>query len=187
MRTPWHRNDTLHRNRLLHAGIFLVAMMSFAFNSANAYASNLGPSDYRFAFAGDKFDGTRLYAVAYKLRPPRRLRAAHLELAVGTFSTRTEDRAFVSFGPVWRLPFENQPFFVELGISPTLFGGSHINGRDLGGNFHFTSSIAIGSTFGRRQSVSVSLRAQHTSNGGLHSNNPGIDMFGINFAFNFSN
>ena len=35
-------------------------------------------------------------------------------------------------------------------------------------------------------SFAVSLRAQHTSNGGLSDTNPGIDMVGINFAFNFS-
>lgn len=187
MNTPSNTTRDILRSRILHAVVFVIAMLSFALNGANALAANLEPSDYRVAAAGDKFEGTRLYAVTFKMRPPRRLRASHLELAVGSFSTSTEDRAFISYGPVWRLPIEHQSLFVELGFSPTLIGGSSINGRDLGGNLHFTSSIAIGATFGRREAVSLSLRAQHTSNGGLNETNPGIDMFGINIAFNFTN
>jgi hypothetical protein len=187
VKTTANRADKVLRSKILHASVFLVAMMSFAFNGANALAANLEPTDYRIASAEDKFKGTRLYAVALKMRPPRRLWARHLELAVGSFSTSTEDRAFISFGPVWRLPIEHRSLFVELGFSPTLIAGPSLNGRDFGGNFHFTSSVAIGATFGRRQAVSLSLRAQHTSNGGLHDTNPGIDMFGINVAFNFAN
>ena len=187
MKTPAIKADKILYSKPLHAIVFLVAMLSFALNGANALAANLEPTDYRIGSAGDKFEGTRLYAVAFKMRPPRRLRARHLELAIGTFSTSAEDRAFISFGPVWRLPVRHRSLFVELGFSPTLIGGSYLNGRDLGGNFHFTSSVSVGATFGRRQALSVSLRAQHTSNGGLNNTNPGIDMFGINVAFNFTN
>ena len=163
-----------------------VVMMSCAINSANAWAEILVPSAYRALAAGDKFDGVRQYAVAFETRPPRRLRSKHLELVIGQISSESSNRAFVSFGPVWRLPFGDGRAFVDLGFSPTLISGSEFNGRDLGGNFHFTSSISIGATFGPRQSFAVSLRAQHTSNGGLSDTNPGIDMVGINFAFNFS-
>ncbi len=97
-----------------------------------------------------------------------------------------ENRPFVSLGPVWQFPVNNGPLFFELGISPTLLGGSTFNGRDLGDNFHFTSSAAVGKTFGARDAFSLSLRAQHTSNGNIKSTNPGMDMIGINFAFDFS-
>ena len=187
MKRPAIKTDKVLRSKSLHAGVFLVAMLSFALNGANAFAANLDPTDYRIASAGDKFEGTRLYAVAFKMRPPRRLRARHLELAIGSFATSAENRTFISFGPVWRLPIARRSLFVDLGFSPTLIGGSTLNGRDLGGNFHFTSSVAIGVNVGRRQAVSLSLRAQHTSNGGLNDTNPGIDMFGINIAFNFTN
>ena len=186
MQAPAKRADKILRSKLLHAGVFLVAMMSFAFNGANVYAADLQPNDYRIATAGDKFEGARLYAVAFNMRPPRRLWANHLELAIGSFSGAAQDRGFISFGPVWRLPIVRRSLFVELGLSPTLIGGSSLDGRDLGGNFHFTSSVAIGATFGRRHAISLSLRAQHTSNGGLNDTNPGIDMFGINVAFNFA-
>ena len=187
MNTPTDRTRPFLRSRILHAGVFVTAMLTIALNSANAFAANLHPAGYRIAAGGDKFEGTRLFAAAFKTRPPRRLRARHLELVVGALAASAEDRAFVSFGPVWRLPIEHRSLFVELGFSPTLLAGSTLNGRDLGGNLHFTSSIAIGATFGERQTLSLSLRAQHTSNGGLNDTNPGIDMFGINIALNFTN
>ncbi len=88
--------------------------------------------------------------------------------------------------PVWRLPINSRSLFVELSISPTLIGGSSFNGRDLGGNFHFTSAAAVGKTFGLRDAFSLSLRIQHTSNAGLSSINPGMDTVGLNFSFDFS-
>lgn len=174
------------RSLWLNALFLAVVMMTSAMNGANARAEGLAPSDYRILAAGDKFDGVRQYAVTFEIRPPRRLRSRQLELAIGQIASASSDRAFISFGPVWRVPFAGDTAFVDLGFSPTLISGSEFNGRDLGGNFHFTSSISIGTTFGRQQSVAVSLRAQHISNGGLSDTNPGIDMVGINFSFNFS-
>ncbi len=172
--------------KALHTVVFVSAMISFTLNSSNARAATATPTDYRVVAASGKYDDTTQYAMAFRMRPPRRLRARHLELAVGTISTSQETRVFVSLGPVWRLPINNRLPYVELGFSPTLLTGSSLNGRDLGGNFHFTSSISIGATFGTRQNISLALRVQHTSNGGLSSTNPGLDMIGLNFAFDLS-
>ena len=38
---------------------------------------------------------------------------------------------------------------------------------------------------GARENTSIALRIQHTSNGGLNSANPGLDMIGFNFVFTF--
>ena len=177
------RNREFTQARALHVGVFLLAMISFMLNGLNAQAADLRPADYRLALADDKFSDTWQFAVAYRLRPPRRLRAQHLELAAGTISTSRDNRLFVSLGPVWRLPLQSESLFVEFGFSPTLLSGTSFNGRDMGGNFHFTSSATIGAYFGARDAMSVSLRIQHTSNGSLNSTNPGMDMIGINFAF----
>lgn len=176
-----------YNRRWLNALFSAVALLSCVINSADARGDVIAPSDFRILAAGDKFDGVRQYAVAFKLRPPRRLRSRHLELAAGSISSSDSDHAFVSFGPVWRLPFARDTAFVDFGFSPTLMSGSDFDGRDLGGILHFTSSVAIGATFGRRRAIAVSLRAQHTSNGGISDTNPGIDMLGINVAVNFSN
>lgn len=186
MKTSANKGNGVLRSKTLHAIVFLIAMMSFSLDFATANAATVTRTDYHTAVAGDKFDGTRRYAVALKLRPPRRLRARHLELAIGSISKSEEDRASVSFGPVWRLPIEHQSLFVEPGISPTLIGDSPFNGQDLGGNSHFTSSIAIGAIVGQRRTVSLLQRAQQTSNDGLSDTNPGIDMIGSDIAIDFT-
>jgi len=173
-------------SKVLHTVVFVIAMISFTLNSSNARAATVAPTDYRVVTNYGKFDDTTQVAVAFRMRPPRRLRARHLELAIGAISTSQESRAFVSFGPVWRLPINGHSLFVELGFSPTLIAGSSFNGRDLGGNFHFTSSACVGAIFGARENISIALRVQHTSNGGLSGTNPGLDMIGLNFTFNLS-
>ena len=178
---------SIRDNKALHTVVFVIAMISFTLHGANLSAANLGTTEYRVATASKKFENTSQFAVAFRMRPPRRLRARHVELAVGAISTSQETRAFVSLGPVWRLPINHRLPYVELGYSPTLIAGSSLNGRDLGGNFHYTSSASIGATFGARENISLALRVQHTSNGGLSSTNPGLDMIGLNFAINLSN
>ena len=177
---------SIRDSKALHTVVFVIAMISFTLHGANVRAANLGTTEYRVATATKKSGNTSQFAVAFRMLPPRRLRARHVELAVGAISTSQETRAFVSLGPVWRLPINHRLPYVELGFSPTLLTGSSLNNRDLGGNFHFTSSISIGATFGTRQNISLALRVQHTSNGGLGSTNPGLDMIGLNFAFNLS-
>ncbi|MEQ9561281.1 MAG: acyloxyacyl hydrolase, partial [Woeseiaceae bacterium] len=137
------------QNRWLHAIVFIVAMLSFGLNSANTLAASVVPMDYRIAAAADKFDDTWQVAVAFKMRPPRRLRANRLELAIGSISTATQNSGFVSIGPVWLLPLNHRTWFVEVGFSPTVIvGPTSFNGRRLGGHFHFTSSLAVGARFG---------------------------------------
>ncbi len=155
--------------------------------TGSAYAGDTGsrlPS-IRIGTAGEKFDSTNQLAIAFEVDSPKFLHARHIEISIGSLSTSDDSEAFVSVGPVWRVPLWRRDVFVDLGFSPTLFSGSIFNGRDLGGNFHFTSSISIGKTFGISDNGSIALRLQHTSNGGLDSANPGIDMLGINFSFGF--
>ena len=164
----------------------VVAIMLFAFVATPAMAQGFAPSDYRYSVSGNKFDEVEQFAVAFAVESPEILRADRLEFAVGAFSDQTSDRLFLSLGPVWRVPILDSAAFVELGISPTWINGSVFDGRDLGGNFHFTSAAAIGFAFGPRRSLSISIRAQHTSNGGLSNTNPGLDMIGLNIAFDFA-
>ena len=187
MKRSGTQNRKATYSRVLDTMIFVIAMISFSLNSSNARAAGLAPVDYRVLTAAGEFDDTTQIAVAFQMRPPRRLRARHLELAVGAITTPEETRAFVSLGPVWRLPISSDSFFIDLGFSPTLISGSSLNGRDLGGNFHFTSSASIGTTFGASDSILLSLPVQHTSNGGLSSDNPGLDMIGLNISFNVFN
>ena len=187
MKTSSAEKHNFGDNKLLHIVIFIIAMISFTLHGLNAQAAAAQASDYRVMRGTSQFDDVWQFAVTINMRPPRRLRINRLEMAVGAISTSEESRPFVSFGPVWRLPMNNGAMFLELGISPTLLGGSTFNGHELGGNFHFTSSAALGATFGPRDAVSLALRIQHTSNGSLDSTNPGLDMIGLNFTFDFWN
>lgn len=168
--------------KTVFASVLILATLSYQI----AYASKFRPSAYRASVAGDKFSDTWQAAAVFELRAPRRIRAKKMELVVGTTSTSNEVRPFVSLGPVWRLPLSRRRAFLELGISPTFFAGSTFNNRNIGGNFHFTSFASLGMSLGGDDDSSISLRIQHTSNGGLDSTNPGMDMVGIDFAINFT-
>lgn len=150
-----------------------------------AGAADLTPHGYRLQHALDKFEDTSEFALEYRLRAPQLLRADRLELAVGTLSDGHVTHPFVSLGPVWRRNIGYRGF-VDFGFSPTVFAGSRIGGDDLGGNVHFTSSLSAGWRFGEFGRYSIALRAQHTSNGGLSSTNPGLDVVGLRFAVEFA-
>lgn len=173
----------LARHRLVHAVVFIVAMLSIGLQNRSANAADLVPDDYRIGKVSAKFDDASLYAIAYRLRPPRRIRAQYLELALGTLATSSETRSFISLGPVWQVPLYGDRVSLNLGFSPTLLGGSTIGDRDMGGNFHFTSSASIDASFGLRRALSLAIRIQHTSNGGLNGTNPGMDIVGLNFSY----
>lgn len=70
--------------RIVHALVFVVAMLSFFLHASNVQAASLRPVDYRVLAAVNNFDDTWQYAVTFRMRPPRRLRSSHLELAIST-------------------------------------------------------------------------------------------------------
>ncbi len=132
--TKTHR---IANSKALHIAVFAIAMISFTLNGWNAQAANLIPTDYRLATADDKFADARKFAVVFKVRPRRRLRAKTVELATGTLSTSQESRPFVSFGPAWRLPIDSRSLFVDPWFSPTLLGSPSFSGRDMTGLNNF--------------------------------------------------
>ena len=143
--------------------------------------------EYRAMEGVGEFNSTWQFALATNFRAPVFLRADHLEAAVGVITSGTDQRPFISLGPTWHFPIGQSNAFVDLGFSPTIVSGSNFSGADLGGNFHFTSSAGVGAILGTHDDVVVSLRIQHTSNGGLHGTNPGLDMAGLTFSYKFDN
>ncbi len=140
-------------------------MISFTLNGSNARAPSVMPSDYRLAAAADKFDDTWQSAVAFKMRPRRRLRAKRFELAMGTISTSQENRLLVSSGPMQR-PLVIHEQNVVAGITNRLLARP--------------ARVVL-------QAFPGSLPANtKTGTVGLTSTNPGMDMIGLNIAFDFS-
>jgi len=156
-----------------------IILMSHTCASAAPFAS----PNTRVSTAGDKFDGVVQVAAAFEVEEWQVLGSHHMEIALGPISASSGNAAFVSIGPVWRTPLVRNRFFADIGIAPTLFSASRYGDRDLGGRFHFTSFVSAGMRFGR--SGSLSLRIQHTSNGGIRGTNPGMDMLGLEFSYNF--
>lgn len=157
--------------------VLVIASIQFA------GAADLAPAGYRLSNGLDKFKQSWQVAAVFRTGATQILASRNLELAAGVISSPSCNEVFVSLGPNWHWPVHKQKIFLEIGFSPTLISGSTFDDRDIGGNFHFTSSIALGARFGREENILVALRIQHISNGGLASPNPGLDMVGINFRF----
>ena len=149
--------------------------------STSALANDLAPTGYRVLESFGKYTDTTQFAVTWDFDALSVLRANRIEVAAGSFVTDELNHGFVSAGPVWRLPLNRPDTLVELGFSPTLLSGSDFEDRELGGKLHFTTSVEVAQRFGRNRQFALSLRVQHTSNGGLHASNPGLDMVGIVF------
>ena len=133
------------------------------------------------------FGDTKQFALAVSFDYQGWLQADRTELAFGGIEGNVGTSAFVSYGPVWRWQAFSPAMFVELGFSPTLIGDDQFSDDStLGGHIHFTSSAAIGRTFGGDRNTELSLRLQHTSNGGLDDINPGLDLLGFSLIVNFS-
>lgn len=138
--------------------------------------------DLRLAttYGGD-VDATT-YSGAWHRSAPQWTRADHLEIALGVIDDSRSPRAFVFVGPSWRLGDNGLPPYVEFSFGPTVLTGSTVDGRELGGNFHFRSSLSIGARIGARGDKEIAISVSHISNGGLRSANPGLDSIGLSFA-----
>lgn len=168
-------------NILLRKAPVAALLTTLLLGSISAHAGNLGKAVYRVAIAGDQFSGTTQVAAVFHVQSWQLWGADRLELTVGVLGDGNRTRPVLSVAPVWHRAIGQSRYFLEFGIGPTLLGGSTFQGRDLGGNFHFTSALVFGAGIGRRGFVA--LRLQHTSNGGLRDVNPGMEMLGITFGF----
>ncbi len=178
-RTPTAKN----RQKRWPLGLVCTLVLASVFlGGHDARAAEAVFSGVRVAKSFDKFNDVWQISAVARLRPPRRLRAEHLEFAAGAFSSPTKTRPFASLGPVWKFRNRSQRLSLALGFSATLLGGSTLADRDLGGNLHFTSSVTLGAHFGRQREYELALRVQHTSNGGLNSTNPGLDAVALTFS-----
>lgn len=96
------RTYALARHRVIHVAAFTVMMLSVSLQGLNAQPATVVPDNYRVGKVIGKFSDTWQVAAAFNLRPPRRLRAQHLEFALGSNTTPSETRAFISLGPAWQ-------------------------------------------------------------------------------------
>ena len=173
--------------KLLGIGVLLAAGIAYGQDRIpELSATSIDPVSIRFGTSFSEDVAINVVAFAYDFEVPGWFGADHLELAVGAISRGEQSRALLSLGPVWRWEsgHRNSPWFLDLGLAPTALSGGKFDGRDLGGNLHFTSSAEIGRSFGKNSSSTISLRLQHLSNGGLNDTNPGLDTIFLGFSYN---
>jgi len=123
-----------------------------------------------------------VFTAAWYVDAPAWVRAARLEIAAGVISAPDASRPFAFAGPVWRATSRRRSSFLEFSFGPTVIGGSTVDGRDLGGNLHFRSAVALGLAGGRSHTFEVAIRIEHVSNAGLRGDNPGLDSIGLSFV-----
>ena len=100
-------------SKALHTVVFVIAMLSFVLNGSNTRAASVTPSDYPLTGSVDKFDETSQFAVAFKIRPRRRLRSKSMELAIGKMATGQEHRLLQALGPALRFPANITSLFFD--------------------------------------------------------------------------
>ncbi len=161
--------------------------------------SSSARADIQFSSVGilgadsvQKFAGMRQYGVLLGYQVNSRSKVfwmpSRLDFSAGWLERGSNASAFVSAGPSYRWHMnksDQSKGFVDFGVHPTYVSQSRFEGKNLGGDFFFTSHLGLGAYLGRQRKTSLLLRYQHTSNAGLNDRNPGVDMLGLAFSYNF--
>jgi len=105
------------------------------------------------------------------------------EISAGSLNKHGQYSFIGSAGPRFLFGHERFPVTVFLGSGPTFLSRYDFEDRDFGIHFQFTTYVGVGLDIGRR--FNVSYRAQHMSNGGLGSPNPGLNLQTFSFSYRF--
>ncbi len=171
----------------------LPAILCAIFIAPSVHAEiQLGSIGILTAESVNNVDGMHEYGVLFRYRIHNQstsiLMPSSLDLSAGKIERGRDAGSFISFGPSYRYDVKKSEairWFLDFGVHPTYAEKSTYGGRPLGGNFHFTTHIGLGAYLDRRKRTSALLRYQHTSNAGMNTPNPGLDMLGLTFSYHF--
>ncbi len=112
----------------------------------------------------------------------------HLETAVSLWDDAKRSGGGVytaHIGPTWsyRPTWLGDCGFFELGTSVAYVSEHELIDRDLGSRGHFTSHATVGWHLGAARRWHAGLRVRHTSNAGLGSPNPGLDIVMLELGY----
>ncbi|CAA6693843.1 MULTISPECIES: acyloxyacyl hydrolase [unclassified Lentimonas] len=105
------------------------------------------------------------------------------EAAVGALAGEGEVSAYIHFGFTLEFAHDALPVTLVLATGPSLYSEDTFDNFDLGGNIQFTSSAGL--NWQVCDGWAVEYRYQHTSNAGLKSHNPGLEMHAFALSHNF--
>ena len=83
----------------------------------------------------------------------------------------------------YRLSQGRSPWFAEIGIGLSITDKRYQSpNKTFSTRWNFSDNLAVGRSFGARNEHELSLRWQHTSNGGAKKPNPGLDLVMLRYA-----
>ena len=106
-----------------------------------------------------------------------------LDLAAGALGESGSTAGTTSGGLSLVLRRERLPVSFEFGVSPTFISRWEFGTTDLGVDFQFATHVGLNWDFAPHWRLSY--RAQHMSNAGLSSHNPGLNMQMVALAYIF--
>lgn len=95
----------------------------------------------------------------------------------------------ISVSPVISKQFttlwDKYPVKWEAGIGISLVKDREFAGKNIGSHYQFEDRLGVKVEFGENNDSSLAVRYMHYSNGGLGSNNPGMNFLNIAYAKTF--
>lgn len=188
------RRNNNNKGRLMNKQrLIITALLSSMFLILSARAEiHLSSVGILEADSVKKFGGMHQHGVilSYRLtsRSTSKWTPRTLDWSAGQFQLGAESASFISFGPVYRFDIFNRnpgQWFIDFGVRPTYVSDSGFGGQSLGGNVFFTSYVGLGAFLDGQHRTSLFVRYQHTSNAGLSTANPGVDMLALAFSYYF--
>ncbi|MCX7865854.1 acyloxyacyl hydrolase [Limisphaera sp. VF-2] len=108
---------------------------------------------------------------------------SHLTAGLGWLGGRGATAGSFRTGPAFSLRPPGAPFWIELGISPTVLTRHTFGGLDLGIGFQFTSYAGMNWDISRHWGLGY--RFEHMSNASLSSSNPGLNSHTFTVYYRF--
>lgn len=105
------------------------------------------------------------------------------EIAVGALTGEGVTAGYARVAPTLELFFGDFPVSIVLSSGPSLYTEDTFDHFDFGGNFQFTS--ALGLEWQVNEDWAVGYRIQHSSNAGIKSHNPGLDMHTLSVGYSY--
>ena len=105
------------------------------------------------------------------------------EAAIGALAGEGEVSAYIHFGFTLEFAHDALPVTLVLATGPSLYSEDTFGDFDIGGNVQLTSSAGL--SWQVCEGWAVEYRYQHTSNAGLKSHNPGLNMHAFALSHNF--
>ena len=106
-----------------------------------------------------------------------------LEIAAGGLGDKDGYGAFFETGPILKTHFRTLPVYLQCGLNTGFLTRTDFDSKDLGYPLEFTTYAGLGWDF--MSHFSVVYRYQHTSNAGLGSENPGLNMHAFSLSYRF--